>query len=91
LKYVERLLFDNATYDVATHTAKITTVSVSDALSVSEGSASPQLTFTFNRTGDLSRGLNVKYTLNGTATTGSDYIGPAVYTCHRDSFASGSG
>ena len=85
LKYVERLLFDNATYDVATHTAKITTVSVSDALSVSEGSASPQLTFTFNRTGDLSRGLDVKYTLDGTATTGSDYIGPAVYTVHFNS------
>src|SRR6185437_6846167 len=34
LKDVETLQFDNATYDVQTHTAAITTVSISDATSV---------------------------------------------------------
>jgi hypothetical protein len=81
LKSVETLIFDNATYNVAARTAQITTVSVSDAVSVIEGSTS-QLAFTFSRTGDLSRTLDVKYTLDGTATAGTDYTAPTVYIVH---------
>jgi hypothetical protein len=84
LKNVETLLFDNATYDVATHTAQITTVSVSDATSVGEGAADPHLNFTLSRSGDLSRALDVKYTLDGTATVGADYTAPAQYKVHFD-------
>ena len=80
LKNVETLLFDNATYDVRTRAVQITTVSVSDATAVSEGAADPHLNFTFTRTGDLSRELDVAYTLDGTAVAGSDYTAPAVTT-----------
>src|SRR3954469_15348502 len=62
LKNVETLWFDNATYDVATQSALITTVSIADAVAVSEGAASPTLNFTLTRTGDLTRALDVKYT-----------------------------
>jgi hypothetical protein len=87
LKHVETLWFDNATFDVATQTAQVTTVSVANATAVNEGAINPQLMFSFNRTGDLSRSLDVNYTLGGTATAGSDYTAPAVYTVH---FAEGS-
>ena len=87
LKNVETLWFDNATYDVATQSAQITTVSIADAVAVNEGAANAALNFTFARTGDLSRALDVKYTLDGTATAGSDYIAPTVMTVH---FVAGS-
>lgn len=87
LKNVEKLFFDNAIYDAATHTAHITEVSVADAASASEGSLDPQIKFTFSRTGDLSRDLDVFYTLDGTATAGPDYTAPLAYSVH---FASGS-
>jgi len=79
LKHVEKLLFDNATYDVATQTVQITTVSVSNATAVTEGGG---LNFTFTRTGDLSRALDVNYALDGSAAAGSDYTAPARYTVH---------
>ena len=87
LKNVETLWFDNATFDVATQTTQFTTVSVSNAAAVNEGAVNAQLVFTFNRTGDLSRSLDVKYTLDGSATVGTDYTAPAAYTVH---FAEGS-
>lgn len=84
LKNVETLYFDNATYDVQTHTAQITTVSISDAASVREGDADAALAFTLNRTGDLSHDLSVHYTIGGTATAGADYTTPVAYTVHFD-------
>ena len=84
LKHVETLLFDNATYDVRTGAVQITTVSVSDSTAVSEGAADPHLNFTFTRTGDLARELDVAYTLDGTATAGSDYAAPASHIVHFD-------
>ena len=84
LKNVETLLFDNATYDVATHSAQVTTVSIADAVAVNEGAVNAALNFTLTRTGDLSRALDVYYTLDGTATAGSDYVNPSVMTVHFD-------
>lgn len=84
LKDVETLLFDNATYDVTTHTAQITTVSIANAANATEGAANSSLNFTLTRTGDLSHGLDVKYALDGTATAGVDYAAPAAYTVHFD-------
>jgi hypothetical protein len=74
LKWVETLKFDNATYDVATHTALITTVSVADAATVKEGDGH-SLDYTFTRTGDLSHALDVYYGVDGTAIAGSDFTG----------------
>jgi hypothetical protein len=86
LKWVETLKFDNATYDVATHTAVITTVSVANAATVKEGDGH-SLEYTFTRTGDLSQALDVYYGVDGTATAGSDFTG-ATGVVH---FAANSG
>ncbi|MBK1986192.1 M10 family metallopeptidase C-terminal domain-containing protein [Sphaerospermopsis aphanizomenoides BCCUSP55] len=43
--------------------------------------------FTLTRTGDLTSGLNVSYSLSGTATVGSDYTNPQAGTV---TFAAGS-
>jgi Calx-beta domain/RTX calcium-binding nonapeptide repeat (4 copies) len=84
LKQVETLWFDNATVDVATHAVQVTTVSVADAVAVNEGDINPQLAFTFTRTGDLSRSLDVAFTLDGTATAGADYTAPGTHSVHFD-------
>ena len=86
LKWVETLKFDNATYDVATHTALITTVSVANAATVKEGDGH-SLDYTFTRTGDLSRALDVYHGVDGTAIAGGDFTG-ATGVVH---FAANSG
>jgi hypothetical protein len=83
LKNIERLLFDNGSYDVASGAFTVNTVSVSGGQSVTEGG---DLTFTFTRTGDLSRAVDVFYTAGGSANAAdfSTAIGTHV------SFAAGS-
>lgn len=71
LKHVERVLFDNGVYDIATGQFTANTVAISGEASVGEGGS---LTYVVTRTGDLSRSLDVALATGGSAT-GTDFAG----------------
>lgn len=64
LTSVETLVFDNGVYDNCTNKFTANKVTVAGGGTVTEGGA---LSFTFTRTGDLSRSYDATFTIDGTA------------------------